>query len=321
MFCAVGNMFVMRKVIFVLSAVVLLVTGCDGRWSAGERLIIDSVADTLHILLIIAACSAAYCFIVGEITRNNSQMDKLWSILPAVYTWVVACKGGLDGRLVVMAVLATVWGVRLTFNFAKKGAYSWKFWTGKEDYRWPWLRAHKEFQPRWRWVIFNLLFISIYQNLLVLLITLPAVAAMGSVRPFGWMDLVAALLMGGAIFYEALADLQQWRFQSKKWRMIKEGRKLEELPEPYRRGFNTSGLWRYSRHPNYLGEQTIWVAFYLFSVAAGAGILNWSICGAVLLILLFVGSSTLGEYISKSKYPEYAEYVKRVNRFIPGRPY
>lgn len=74
-------------------------------------------------------------------------------------------------------------------------------------------------------------------------------------------------------------------------------------------------------HPNYLGEQAIWVSFYLFSIAAGAGILNWSICGAVLLILLFLGSSTLGEYISKSKYPEYANYVKTVNRFFPGRPY
>lgn len=277
--------------------------------------------ETLKVLLLIAACSAAYCFIVGEITRNNSQMDKLWSILPAVYAWVVACKGGFDARLVVMAVLATIWGARLTFNFALKGAYTWKFWTGEEDYRWPWLRKRKEFQPRWKWLIFNFLFISIYQNLLVLLTTLPAVAAMGSARPFGWLDLVAAVLMAAAIAYEAVADVQQWRFQSTKWGMIKSGKKLEELPAPYNRGFNTSGLWRVSRHPNYLGEQSIWVSFYIFSIAAGAGILNWSICGAILLILLFLGSSTLGEYISKSKYPEYTNYVKSVNRFFPGRPY
>ena len=277
--------------------------------------------ETLRILLIIAACSAAYCFIVGEITHNNSQMDKLWSILPAVYVWVVACKGGFDARLVVMAVLATVWGARLTFNFALKGAYTWKFWTGEEDYRWPWLRKRKEFQPRWKWVVFNFFFISIYQNLLVLLTTLPAVAAMGSSRPFGWLDFATAVLMAAAIAYEAVADVQQWRFQSTKWGMIKSGLKLEELPAPYNRGFNTSGLWRVSRHPNYLGEQSTWVSFYIFSIAAGAGILNWSICGAVLLILLFLGSSTLGEYISKSKYPDYANYEKSVNRFFPGRPY
>lgn len=278
-------------------------------------------SDTLTLLLIIASCSAAYCFIVGEITRNNSQMDKLWSILPAVYAWVVAIKGGYDARLLLMAVLATVWGARLTFNFALKGAYTWRFWSGEEDYRWPWLRARKEFQPRWKWVIFNFLFISIYQNLLVLLTTLPAVAAMGSERPLGWLDIIAAILMAGFITYEAVADIQQWRFQSTKWSMIKSGKRLEDLPAPYNRGFNTSGLWSRSRHPNYLGEQAIWLSFYLFSAAAGAGILNWSICGAVLLVLLFLGSSTLGEYISKSKYPEYAEYAKKVNRFIPGRPY
>lgn len=278
-------------------------------------------SETLSVLLIIAACSATYCFIVGEITRNNSQMDKLWSILPAVYVWVVAFKSGLEARLVLMAVLATVWGARLTFNFALKGAYSWKFWTGEEDYRWPWLRNRKEFQPRWKWVIFNFLFISIYQNFLVLLTTLPAVAAIGSTVPFGWKDIAVGILTASFIAYETVADIQQWRFQSTKWAMINSGRKLEELPDPFNKGFNTTGLWSVSRHPNYFAEQSIWVSFYLFSIAAGAGVLNWSICGAVLLILLFLGSSTLGEYISKSKYPQYAKYVKSVNRYFPGKAY
>lgn len=278
-------------------------------------------AETLNILLIIAACSAAYCFIVGELTRNNSQMDKLWSILPAIYVWVVACKGGFDTRLVVMAVLATLWGARLTANFALKGAYSWKFWSGDEDYRWPWLRKRKEFQPYWKWVIFNFVFISIYQNFLVLLTTLPAVAAMESCKDFGCFDALAAVLMLFFIGYETVADIQQWKFQSTKWEMINAGKKLEELPAPYNRGFNTTGLWRVSRHPNYFAEQSIWVSFYLFSVSAGAGIINWTICGAVLLILLFMGSSWLGEYISKSKYPQYAEYIKSVNRYFPGKPF
>lgn len=277
--------------------------------------------ETLQLLCIIAACSAAYCFIVGEITRNNSQMDKLWSILPAIYTWVVAVKGDFEPRLVVMAVLATIWGARLTFNFALKGAYSWKFWAGDEDYRWPWLRARKECQPYWKWVIFDFVFISFYQNFLVLLTTLPAVAVMGSGKPLGWGDCAAALLMAFFIGYEAVADIQQWRFQSTKWSMLKAGRKLAELPAPYNKGFNTTGLWKVSRHPNYFGEQSIWVSFYLFSIAAGMGICNWSVCGAVLLILLFMGSSWLGEYISKSKYPEYENYIKTVNRYFPGKGY
>ena len=62
--------------------------------------------DTLKILGFIAAGSAAFCFIVGEATGNNSQMDKLWSLLPIAYTWVISAKGGMQPRLVVMAVLA-----------------------------------------------------------------------------------------------------------------------------------------------------------------------------------------------------------------------
>ena len=248
-------------------------------------------------------------------------MDKLWSLLPIAYTWVIAFKGGLDTRLVVMACLATLWGARLTFNFARKGAYKLKFWEGEEDYRWAVLRAKKEFQPHWKWALFNLFFISIYQNALVLMTTFPALVLMGSDKPFGWMDAVAAALMLAAIVYETVADEQQWKFQSKKWAMIKAGKKLEELPAPYNKGFNTFGLWGVSRHPNYLAEQSIWVSLYLFSIGAGIGIVNWSMIGALLLIVLFLGSTSLAEEISSGKYPEYADYCKKVNKYFPGKKY
>ena len=248
-------------------------------------------------------------------------MDKLWSILPIVYTWVIAVNGGMATRLVVMACLATVWGARLTFNFARKGAYKLKFWEGEEDYRWAVLRAKKEFQPHWKWLLFNLLFISIYQNVLVLMTTFPALVLMNVTVPFGWFDVVAAVLMLGFIIWETVADEQQWAFQSTKWKMIKEGKKLEELPAPYNKGFNTTGLWGVSRHPNYFAEQGTWCAFYLFSVAGGIGIFNWSIIGALLLIVLFLGSSAFAEEISGSKYPEYARYCKEVSKFVPGKRY
>ena len=277
--------------------------------------------ETLSILVIIVACSALFCFVVGEITGNNSQMDKLWSLLPIAYTWVIAAKGGMSTRLVVMAVLATLWGRRLTFNFARQGAYRLKFWEGVEDYRWAIVRSGPFFRKRWTWMLFDLGFISIYQNALVLMITFPALVAMRSEAPFGWMDAVAACLMLGFIIWETIADEQQWAFQTCKWAMIKEGKKLEELPAPYNKGFNTTGLWGHSRHPNYFAEQSIWVAFYLFSIAAGIGIFNWSIIGALLLIVLFLGSSSLGEEISGGKYPEYEQYCRSVPRFFPGKKY
>ena len=280
-----------------------------------------SQIETLKVLGMIAGGSALFCFVVGELTGNNSQMDKLWSLLPIAYTWVIAFRGGLQTRLVVMAVLATLWGIRLTFNFARKGAYRLKFWEGEEDYRWSVLRAKKEFQPHWKWMIFNLFFISIYQNALVLMTTFPALVLMGVDKPFGLVDGLVSALMLGFIVYETIADEQQWAFQTTKWKMIKEGKKLEELPAPYNKGFNTVGLWNVSRHPNYFAEQGTWFAFYLFTIGGGMGLFNWSIIGALLLVVLFLGSSAFAEEISASKYPEYARYCQLVSRFFPGKKY
>ena len=210
--------------------------------------------ETLRILLIVAGCSALWCFLVGEISGNNSQMDKLWSILPPVYMWIIACKSGWNMRLVIMAGIITAWGMRLTFNFSRRGAYRLKFWEGSEDYRWSFLRRQEVFKPRWKWVVFDLGFISLYQNLLVLALSLPALMCQNSTAPFSLADGVATALMAGFIIFEAVADEQQWAFQSIKHTMLAQGVKTEDLPAPFCLGFNTVGLWNHSRHPNYLGE-------------------------------------------------------------------
>ena len=313
----------MKKMNIPLMATLLALTiiVCPILYFAVGPKLDETQLDALKLLGIIAACSAAFCFIVGEITGNNSQMDKLWSLLPIAYTWVIAVKDGMNARLVVMAVLATLWGIRLTINFARKGAYKLKFWEGVEDYRWAIVRSGPTFKKRWAWTLFDLGFISIYQNALVLMTTFPALVVMKSEVPFGWMDAVAAVLMLGFIIWETVADEQQWRFQTRKWAMINEGKKLEELPEPYNKGFNTTGLWSRCRHPNYFGEQAIWVCFYLFTIEAGIGVINWSIIGALLLIVLFQGSSSLAEEISGGKYPEYEKYCRSVPRFFLGKKY
>lgn len=64
-------------------------------------------------------------------------------------------------------LIATLWGIRLTINFARKGAYKLKFWEGVEDYRWAVVRSGPAFKKRWTWMLFDLGFISIYQNALV----------------------------------------------------------------------------------------------------------------------------------------------------------
>ena len=257
---------------------------------------------------------------MGEISRNNSQMDKLWSILPIAYTWVIAIKGNLNPRLVIFAILVSIWGIRLTVNFARKGAYSIKFWSGEEDYRWKVLRARKPFNNKFVWALFDFFFISIYQNALVLAICLPSLVCMSSEASIGVMDFIAIFLAASFILIEAVADEEQMFFYTTRNSLLKEGKKLEELPSPFNKGFNTFGLWKRCRHPNYLGEQMIWIALFLFVIGANQAtyyVFNWSSVGALLLVLLFLGSSTLGENISKSKYLEYELYSQSVCRYLP----
>jgi steroid 5-alpha reductase family enzyme len=118
----------------------------------------------------------------------------------------------------------------------------------------------------------------------------------------------------GLLAMETIADQQQWNYQNEKHRRKAAGKPLTGI---YALGFATTGLWKYMRHPNYAAEQAIWVCFYFFSVAATGRWFNWSVAGAVLLLLLFQGSSDFSEGISSKKYPAYAAYKKRVGRFLP----
>ena len=267
----------------------------------------------LKILGMTYLVAALACFVVSTLTKNYSQVEKLWSIMPIVYVWMVVGQYGATPRLLLMAVLVTIWGVRLTLNFARRNGYSWKFWSGEEDYRWAILRQRPEFQSIWAWTLFNLLFISLYQMGLILLMTLPIVKSVGG-DSLGVWDVILAVLFVGLVIMQIVADGQQWRFQTEKYRQIREG---ETLNEPYAKGFIDSGLWALSRHPNYAAEQAIWIVFYFFSVAAGGTWANWSIAGSILLLLLFKGSSDFSESISAEKYPAYKDYQKRVGRFLP----
>lgn len=255
------------------------------------------------------------CFIVSEITRNCSQVDKIWSIIPIVYVWYIAWAAGFNERLVLMAVMVSLWGIRLTYNFSRRGAYTWKFWSGEEDYRWGVLRNKPELKGNVRWFFFNLFFISLYQNGLILLFTLPSlVAVKGMNAPLNWIDGMASVLMIFFLIIETVADQQQWNYQQEKYRRIKTGINLDGI---YLKGFTHTGLWKYMRHPNYMAEQAIWISFYLFGVAATGQWLNWSIAGSLLLIILFQGSSNFSEAISAEKYPDYVQYQKKTGRFIP----
>jgi steroid 5-alpha reductase family enzyme len=270
--------------------------------------------NVLEGLLTIYLVTCFICFTAGELTGNVSQVDKLWSIMPVVYAWYMAAQGALDHRLVLMAILVTLWGARLTFNFWRRGGYSWIPWKGEEDYRWSILRKQPLLRKRWSWSLFNLGFITLYQQGLILLFTLPMLIAFEGIgKPVGLFDGMAAVLLIGFLIVETVADQQQYDFQKEKYRRLKNNEPLGH----YSHGFVRSGLWSIVRHPNYASEQLIWVSFYIFSIAAAGRWLNWSLAGCILLMLLFTGSADFSEKISSEKYPDYQDYQQKVPRFWP----
>jgi steroid 5-alpha reductase family enzyme len=259
--------------------------------------------------------TALICFTVSEITSNYSQVDKLWSIMPIVYSVIVAWNYP-SARLWLMSALVAIWGIRLSLNFGRKGGYSLVPWRGEEDYRWKIMRERPELKGRFRFGLFNLFFISLYQNLLILLFSSPLLMAATNVKSeLNITDMVAATIMLSFIVTETVADNQQFRFQKLKKQNV---RSDPFYNESLKSGFVCNGLWKHVRHPNFISEQMIWAGFYLFGVGATGKWLNWTITGLVLLILLFQGSTHLTEKISSGKYPAYADYKKRVPKFFPG---
>ncbi len=263
---------------------------------------------SLEIACLVCAALAASCWLLSVATREHSWVDRIWSIAPPAYVALFAqLEGAWTARVGLMLALSAIWGARLTYNFARKGGYA----RGGEDYRWEALKARMS--PA-AFAAFNLGFIAAFQNALLLAIALPAwVAASAREVPLGALDVVATLAFLSFLAGETIADQQQWAFQEDK-------RRRKERGEEVRARFLTTGLFRYSRHPNFFCEQALWWAFWLFGVAATGEWLHWSLGGAVVLTLLFQGSTTFTEQITLSRYPEYADYQRRTSRLLPLPP-
>ena len=248
---------------------------------------------------------AALVWLMTAVTRECSWVDRLWSVTPPVYCLLVAAAADFDSaRLNIMAALVTLWGARLTFNFARKGGYS----SGGEDYRWPYVR--ERLSP-FQFQLVNLFFISFPQMLIIWLFASPIHQAWVWLdAPLNWLDAVAAILFLVLLLGETVADEQMWAFQQDKQRKIDAG-------EPVEQPFLATGLYTLSRHPNYFCEIGLWWVFYLFAVAASGEWLHWTGLGFVLLTALMISSARFGESISLGKYPAYSEYQATTPHLIP----
>jgi steroid 5-alpha reductase family enzyme len=207
--------------------------------------------------------------------------------------------------------LIAIWGIRLTWNFASKGGY-----TGMEDYRWAILR--KKINNPILWQLFNLSFISFFQNALFVGFTLPMYYMIQYDVSINLFFIIAAILCVLSIVLETVSDREQNNFQKAK-QAAREGKAYpSKYEDEIKQGFVSSGLFSICRHPNYVGEMGTWWSLWLMAFALiGGNPFKSGIIGTLVLTLLFIGSSTMSEGISKERYPSYKDYQKKVYRFIP----
>ncbi len=159
------------------------------------------------VLLEIYIIASVYCIISSELTKNYSQVDRLWSTIPIVYAWVMAYYADFNPRILMCAVLISLWGIRLSINFALKGGFSWLPWKGEEDYRWLVLRNEPPFNNKVIWFLFNIFFISFYQMGLILYFTLPVLLTIdASNTTLGVLDFIAFGLFIIFLLTETIAD-------------------------------------------------------------------------------------------------------------------
>lgn len=258
----------------------------------------------LEVCLIIAFAG----WLLSLIDREAGWIDRLWSLCPPVFCLIVAFATDFQwARVNVMTLLVVLWSVRLTHNFARKGGYR----KGGEDYRWAHVR--EKMSPA-AFQVLNITFVYPVQLVLLWLFTSPVHRAweFGD-APLGGLDFLAAGLFFVLLIGQTVADQQQWNFQQEKKRRIAAG---EEVAQP----FLTTGLFRYSRHPNYFCEIAMWCVFYLFSVAASGQWLHWTGLGCIGLILLFIPSLRMTEKLSAAKYPAYTDYQATTSALIPLPP-
>ncbi|MFC4071695.1 DUF1295 domain-containing protein [Actinoplanes subglobosus] len=257
----------------------------------GHGLLVTFYADLAATLVVFAA---------SMLVANASLYDPYWSVAPAiiVIAWV-ALSPPLTGRQIAVLVLVLAWSIRLTANWA----LSWRG-LSHEDWRYVQLREQRPAGVPW-WLI-NLGGIQLMPTLVVfagLLAVWPATTVTG--RPWGLLDIIAVAVTAGAILLESTADRQLHRFAD----------------DPANRGaIIDRGLWRHSRHPNYLGEITFWWGMWLFGLAAAPN-WWWTVIGPVTMVLLFTFVSVpMMDRRSLIRRPAYAEHMRRVPALFPRPP-
>ncbi|MEO5730333.1 MAG: DUF1295 domain-containing protein [Byssovorax sp.] len=279
-------------VITAIYVVALVVAALVVRWAGPD-------AHPLRAVAFADLAATLAVFAVSVLVDNSSVYDPYWSVAPvAIAPWLAAhpvATGAPLARQALVITLVTLWGLRLTYNWAR-GFEN----LAHEDWRYVAIRRKT---GRAYWLV-SLFGIHTMPTVMVYLGCVALYPALTSPRPLGPLDALAAAVTLGAVAVELLADEQLRAFR-------KERREGEILAR---------GLWAFSRHPNYFGEVSFWWGLFLFALAADPGAW-WAGIGALAINLLFVFASIpMLDRRSAARRPAYAAHMLRVSALVPWFP-
>lgn len=230
--------------------------------------------------------------------KDSSIVDIFWGTGFVITAWVYfyLTPDGFVIRKLLIASLTTIWGLRLSIHILLRNLGH------GEDFRYQ--KWRQESGGNWWWFSFFKVFAL--QGLLMWIISIPILAAQFSSTPSSliWLDYLGIVVWGIGFTFEAGGDWQLSRFRA----------------NPDNKGkLLNSGLWRFTRHPNYFGDAAQWWGFYLFAAAAGG---YWTIFSPILMTLLLrnVSGVAMLEKTLKETKPGYKEYVENTNAFFPWFP-
>lgn len=244
--------------------------------------------DSLYAMLVFAFLG----WVISLLRKKVSHVDTMWSLFFLIAGITVAClTEPLSMRAYIVLVLLALWSVRLAVYITWRNK-------GHEDARYEVIRQNNEpyFSFKSLYIVFG------FQAVLAWLISIVLFAALQSQADLLSIDTFGLIVVLFGLIWETVADWQLTKFKTNPNNI---GKVME------------TGLWRYSRHPNYFGECCVWWGFFLFALATGAW---WAIISPTLmtLLLLKVSGVSLLESTIVNRRPAYAQYIQQTNAFIPG---
>ena len=258
----------------------------------------------LHLLVQNLAISLALftlLWLVNLVTKDPSFIDSWWSLGMVATAWSTFLYIGHAGEhATLLTALCTAWGLRL-------GVYLlWRWRKHGPDRRYTTMMALAQKERGWGYARSSLLLVFALQLPLQFIVSLPVqLGQMGFLVPLGPIAWAGAALAVVGILFESIGDFQLVAFKANP---ANAGKVLQ------------SGLWRYTRHPNYFGDACVWWGLWLIAADAGMGL--WSMVGPILITVLLTrwsGVPTV-EGRMRRKRPEYEAYCQRTSGFIPMPP-